>query len=113
MSMIEKTQEINELMDAYENLLTDKQCETMKLYYQEDFSLSEIAENMNISRSAVNDTMKRSEAILREYESKLNLVLKFKERSRIYQAMHEASPKQIEDYLKQLESLDDTGGNYE
>ena len=38
--MIEKTEEMNALLDFYETLLTEKQAEVMKLYYQEDFSLS-------------------------------------------------------------------------
>ena len=36
--MIEKTEEMNALLDAYEMLLTDKQREIMSLYYKEDFS---------------------------------------------------------------------------
>ena len=40
--MIEKTEEMNALLDFYETLLTEKQAEVMKLYYQEDFSLSEL-----------------------------------------------------------------------
>ena len=46
--MIEKTEEMNALLDFYETLLTEKQAEVMKLYYQEDFSLSEIAETLAI-----------------------------------------------------------------
>ena len=48
--MIEKTEEMNALLDFYETLLTEKQAEVMKLYYQEDFSLSEIVETLAISR---------------------------------------------------------------
>ena len=46
--MIEKTEEMNALLDAYEMLLTDKQREIMSLYYKEDFSLSEIAEELSV-----------------------------------------------------------------
>ena len=41
--MIEQTEEMNALLDAYENLLTDKQKEIMSLYFKEDVSLSEIS----------------------------------------------------------------------
>lgn len=111
--MIEKTQIINELLDAYAVLLTDKQRESISLYYQEDFSLGEIAENLAISRAAVNDTIKRSEHILDEYEKKLGLVTKFKQRNALYQQLHQASFDQVEAIVNQLESLDDIGGNYE
>ena len=43
--------EINLLLDAYENLLTPKQQEVMQLHYREDFSLSEISEELSISRA--------------------------------------------------------------
>lgn len=111
--MIEKTQEINDLMDAYEALLTGKQCAIMKLYYQEDFSLSEIAENFEISRSAVSDTIKRSEHVLQEYEKKLGLVQKFKKRNQLYQKLRRQVPDSAITIIDTLESLDDTGGNYE
>lgn len=111
--MIEKTQEINDLMDAYEALLTEKQRDIMKLYYQEDFSLSEIAENFEISRSAVNDTIKRSEHVLHEYEKKLELVQKFKKRNQLYQKLRQTVSGSAAVIIDRLESIDDTGGNYE
>ena len=46
-------------------LLTDKQREIMSLYYKEDFSLSEIAEELSVSRAAVNDHIKRSTHVYR------------------------------------------------
>ena len=111
--MIEKTQEINELMDAYEGLLTEKQRDIMKLYNQEDFSLSENAENNDISRSAVNDAIKRSEHVLYDYEKKLGLVQKFKKRNQLYQKLRKQVTGSAINLIDQLESLDDTGGNYE
>ena len=53
---------------------TDKQREIVSLYYEENYSLGEISENLNVSRQGVYDTLKRSEKILREYENKLHLV---------------------------------------
>lgn len=66
--MIDQMERMNALLDAYEGLLTEKQQEILNLYYKEDFSFSEIAENLGISRAAVNDHIKRSTHILTEYE---------------------------------------------
>lgn len=75
--MIEKLLEINMLYDFYGQMLTDKQKNIIELYYNNDFSLSEIAESMNISRQGVYDLLKRSEKLLYHYEEKLKLVEKF------------------------------------
>ena len=71
---IDKMVEIGLLFEQYKELLTDKQREIVSLYYEENYSLGEISENLNVSRQGVYDTLKRSETILREYENKLHLV---------------------------------------
>ena len=71
---IDKMVEIGLLFEQYKELLTDKQREIVSLYYEENYSLGEISENLNVSRQSVYDTLKRSEKILREYENKLHLV---------------------------------------
>ena len=78
--MIEKTTRMNFLFDFYQALLTDKQRSYMQLYYLDDLSLGEIAEEYNISRQAVYDNIRRTEAMLEEYEEKLNLLSKFEKR---------------------------------
>ncbi|GFI61297.1 hypothetical protein IMSAG049_00454 [Clostridiales bacterium] len=65
------------LYDFYGELLTDKQKEVYELFYQNDMSLSEIAEELEISRQAVRDQLKRTEKILLDYEEKLVLVERF------------------------------------
>ena len=60
-------------MDCYCDLLTDKQQDYLTLYYEEDLSLAEIAEDLNVSRNAVYDNLKRAVASLEDYESKLHL----------------------------------------
>ncbi|CFX82687.1 RNA polymerase sigma factor, region 3/4 [Syntrophomonas zehnderi OL-4] len=75
--MLEKLSQIVWLKDFYGPLLTEKQRAILSLYYEDDFSLSEIAEEMNISRQAVYDLVKRAEHQLWQYETKLGLVEKF------------------------------------
>lgn len=53
----------------------------MSLYYLDDYSLGEIADEYDISRQAVYDNIKRTEAMLEEYEMKLLLFQKFQERT--------------------------------
>lgn len=76
--MLEKTEHMVILIDFYGPLLTDKQQYVLNLYYENDWSLSEIAENLNVTRQAVFDILKRAEYSLLEYEKKLGLVEKFK-----------------------------------
>lgn len=63
--------EISMLCDIYGKLLTEKQFEFINDYYNNDLSLSEIAENNNITRQAVRDIIKKGERKLFEYEEKL------------------------------------------
>lgn len=75
--MFEKMIEISLLYDFYGQLLTAKQQEILKLYHEDNYSLSEIAEEFKISRQGVHDAVKKAEKALHEYESKLGLVRKF------------------------------------
>lgn len=81
--LLEKTTRMNFLFDFYQALLTDKQRSYMQLYYLDDLSLGEIAESYGISRQAVYDNIRRTEAMLEEYEAKLELFHKFKKRQQI------------------------------
>ncbi|KOP82109.1 putative DNA-binding protein [Cytobacillus solani] len=87
--MLEKTTRMNYLYDFYQSLLTPKQRSYMSLYYLDDFSLGEIAEEYDVSRQAVYDNIKRTEAMLEEYEEKLLLFQKFQERSKLLVKMKE------------------------
>ena len=68
---MEKKVEISMLCQLYGKLLTEKQFEFLNDYYNNDYSLSEIAENNNITRQAVRDIIKKGEKKLFEYEEKL------------------------------------------
>ena len=65
------------LYDFYGELLTDKQKDIVDMYYNSDLTLSEISEQIGISRQGVYDTLKRADNTLKDYESKLGLVEKF------------------------------------
>ena len=64
---IEKTNRMNALFEFYAALLTDKQMNYIELYYADDYSLAEIAEEFGVSRQAVYDNIKRTEKILEDY----------------------------------------------
>lgn len=66
--------EIINLFDVYESLLTDREKEIFKYYYYEDLSLSEISENLNITRTGVFNTLKKVEEKLLQYEDNLKLM---------------------------------------
>lgn len=85
--MLEKTIRINDLYDFYHPLLTSKQQHYMSLYYRNDLSLSEIAEECHVSRQAVYDTIKRTEQMIEDYEQKLKLQEKFQRRQKLLQQL--------------------------
>lgn len=65
------------LLDVYGVFLSDKQRAIAEHYYFEDLSLSEIAENENISRQAVRDIIRRTATALNDYEKKCGYFEKF------------------------------------
>ena len=74
---MEKLFRVNIYFDFYGKLLTPKQYQIIELYYLDDYSLSEVAEYLDITRQGVFDTLKRSEEKLFNYEKQLGLVEKF------------------------------------
>lgn len=95
MNNIQKKDYYNFLYSYYQNLLTDKQRIVFENYYYEDYSLSEIAESLHVSRNAIWDLLKKVEHNLDEYEAKLHL---------FYQ------DKKLNEYLNELEKhLDEEG----
>lgn len=75
--MVKKLVEIGILFDFYGKLLSKRQYTSIELYYIHDLSLTEIGEELNISRQGVYDTLKRAEQKLYEYEDTLGLINKF------------------------------------
>ena len=72
--MKNQTYRMTMLFDFYGELLTERQREFFDLYYNEDLSLSEIAENSGISRQGVRDVIVRAEGVMQEVEDKTGLI---------------------------------------
>ncbi|MBT2660240.1 putative DNA-binding protein [Bacillus sp. ISL-45] len=109
--MLEKTNRMNYLYDFYQALLTPKQSSYMALYYLDDYSLGEIAEEYDVSRQAVYDNIKRTEAMLEEYEEKLLLFDKFQRRIELISKMkelagNEENSRTLIEMIAELEKLD-------
>jgi predicted DNA-binding protein YlxM (UPF0122 family) len=85
--MDDKTLTMTMLLDFYGELLTEKQRLYFDMYYNEDLSLSEIAENEGISRQGVRDLITRAESTLRETEEKVGMIRRFEERAEIIAGM--------------------------
>ncbi len=73
---MEKNIKVSMLNEMYGKLLTQKQSEIIDDYYNQDLSLSEIAENNGITRQAVRDILKKGEKKLFDYEEKLMFMKK-------------------------------------
>ena len=79
------------LLDFYGELLTERQYRALILYYDEDCSLAEIAELMEVSRQGARDFIKRGEALLNEFEEKLGLAARFMQISKAMDKLEELS----------------------
>jgi hypothetical protein len=103
METLEKKEQLNELFDVYQTLLTDKQIEYFKYYYQEDYSLQEIAELLDVSRNAIFDQLKKVEQHLFSYEEKLKLLEKKQKRLEIMDQLQIKDCKALIDELRKLD----------
>lgn len=84
---MEKHVEVSMLCQIYGKLLTGKQYEFINDYYNNDLSLSEIAENNNITRQAVRDIIKKGENKLFEFEEKLSFMKRMLNQEKQIQAI--------------------------
>lgn len=97
---IKKVLIMNELFDLYGELLSAKQQQIFIDYYEENLSLSEIAENYKISRNAVFDSLKKSENSLLNYEEKMRFLEKTKELNTKLMSLFET--EHIDDYALKI-----------
>ena len=93
---MEEKVKISMLLEIYGKLLTEKQSQMLEDYYIHDLSLSEIAENQDITRQAVRDNIKKGENKLFELEEKLSIMKRTLEQE-----------KQIQEILTELSKITD------
>jgi hypothetical protein len=107
---MEKNVKVSMLCQIYGKLLTEKQLGVLTDYYNNDLSLSEIAENNNITRQAVRDIIKKGENKLFELEEKLSIMEKMMKQEKQLQVVlnelskipNESSDKKIEKILEHI-----------
>lgn len=110
---IEKNNRVNLLFEFYQPLLTAKQNEYMELYYGDDYSLGEIAEEFDISRQAVYDNLRRTEKLLETYEEKLGLLRNFEVRNtmidelKAYIDTHYQADEKLQEIVAQMTKIDE------
>ena len=93
---------ISMLLQIYGKLLTEKQFEFMDYYYNEDLSLSEIAENQNITRQAVREILAKSKNKLEEYEEKVMFYEKINKINPLLEKLEKTNKKEIQEIRKIL-----------
>lgn len=101
---LENRLKISKLIDTYGSLLTKKQNEQLKLYFFNNLSLGEIAENNGVTRQAVKDIIDRSVQALNNYENKLKLIQK---KEKITNYINKFSIKEKQMMEKILELLEE------
>ena len=84
------------LFDFYGDMLTERQREFYDLYYNEDLSLAEIAENYGISRQGVRDVIVRAEAAMSEIEEKTHIIRRFPQSQAAIAAIDQAADQLLQ-----------------
>ncbi|MBR0385036.1 MAG: DNA-binding protein [Erysipelotrichaceae bacterium] len=100
--MEDKFTYINDLFGFYGTLLSQRQQEIIQYYYGEDLSLSEIADNLKISRNAVFDALKKAEDRLVELEDHLHLFRDYQFRMDRYSKLMESGDDEIKKIAEEL-----------
>ena len=106
--MFEKdVKELSLLLDFYGELLSERKQSVLALYYNEDFSLAEIADEIGISRQGARDLIKKAEEELRHFEEALGLVERFEEAKRRIAAIRKISEEKDlpESLTEEIEAL--------
>lgn len=102
MNNIETTLYYSELLNLYGNLLSETQREILEDYYCYDLSFSEIADNRHVTRSAVEDAIKKGKRKLDDYEKKLGSL---KALNLIHKVKSETSDENITSQLDEVERI--------
>jgi uncharacterized protein len=103
---IEETIRLNNLFDIYQDLLTDKQKEYFKYYFSDNYSLSEIAEILDVSRNAVHLQVKNIIKNLESFDEKLKLLEKTKNYHELIEALKkETLSDSVQKIIKKIEKV--------
>lgn len=108
--MFEKDMTVGLLLDFYGEILTEHKRNILDMYYNEDFSLAEIAEEIGISRQGVRDAIVKASNELRFYEDKLGLANRFAEMKVSAEKIRRMSeslslPEELTKEIEKLETL--------
>lgn len=104
-TMSAKNMRYSLLLDFYGELLPSAQRDMIDLYYNEDLSLSEIAEQVGITRQGVRDSVRRAEDLLSDYEEKLGMAGRFARLSEVEDLLHKIKDTSSENEVKLLSEI--------
>ena len=96
---------VSELLDVYGDFLSEKQRMLTEYYYNEDLSLSEIAENEGITRQGVNDLIKRAVAQMNEFEERFGYCKKFSKLKELSAEIKSGNAQKVNDILNLIDEL--------
>lgn len=102
--ILAKDLSVSVLLDFYGELLTPKQAEALDLYYNQDLSLAEIAEDTGVSRQGVRAFIKQGEAHLMNFEEKLGMARRFAEITKLVEKLEEELPE-TENVKEKIEEI--------
>jgi len=102
---LEKKIRIHQLYDLYGKLLTEKQKTAFEYYYLDDYSLSEIADILQVSRNAIHEQITTVTAYLEDYEIKLELLDKHEKRSKLIEK-YKKNPEHSKSFMAFLQELE-------
>lgn len=103
--MLDEREHNSLLIDYYGDLLTKHQKEILQEYFNEDLSMNEIAENYQISKSAVQDLIKRSLVQMNNYEKILKLIQKDEKLNNIIDKMNNEDDQLVRKYAEQINKI--------
>ena len=103
--MITKTGRMNDLLDWYEGFLTAKQKEVMTLYYQHDWSLREIAQELDVTHNAIYDMIMRATKRLESIEAHVQALALYQQLQGYIMQLKAKDIDAIQDIIKDMEKL--------
>lgn len=106
MDLLAKSIELINLYDCYQSLLTTKQKMYFESYYFDDYSITEISENQDVSRNAVHDLIKRTVQKLYDFEAKLGVYKNSTIRNKLHKQLEPHVDKDGQTILEALRKVE-------